>query len=316
MSERDAKTKLAGSDQGEAQSTVFCAVMFADVVGSTKLYDELGDERANYIISQAINMMREVIESCSGTVVKTIGDEVMCRFSLVDDAATAAVKIQKRVDVGLIDGVPVAVRIGFHAGPVIFKDDGDLFGDTVNVAARVAGIAKGRQIVLTHESAEQLSQHLAEQTREFDRVPVKGKAGELRVSEFVWEQTGVTRMAPADDMSLQFHEELVLCCGGITKEMNLDSKSIQLGRDAECDFIINADLVSRTHANISVKRGKYVLSDKSTNGTFVLTSYGQQNYLRREELVLHGSGTISLGGVASSCLPEAVITYEIKVVSK
>ncbi len=315
MDNTGAKTKRTGGDQNETQSTVFSTVMFADVVGSTKLYDERGDERANSVISQAINMMREVIEACSGVVVKTIGDEVMCRFSQVDDAVEAAVKIQKRFDVGLIDGVPVAVRIGFHAGQVIIKDDGDLFGDTVNVAARVAGIAKGRQIVLTQESAEQLSQSLAEQTREFDRVPVKGKADELRVSEFVWEQTGVTRMAPAAVMSPQFHEELVLCCGGIRKEMTLSSGAIQLGRDTECDFIINADLVSRTHAKISVKRGKFVLADKSTNGTFVITDYGQQNYLRREELILHGSGTISLGGVASSCLPEAIITYEIKVVA-
>jgi class 3 adenylate cyclase len=315
MDNMDAKTKPASGGQDDRQSTAFYAVMFADVVGSTKLYDELGDERANSVISQAINMMQEIIEAGSGTVIKTIGDEVMCRFSLVDAAAEAAVKIQNKLDVGLVDGVPVAVRIGFHAGPVIFKDDGDLFGDTVNVAARVAGIAKGRQIVLTQTSVEQLSEQLAEQTREFDRVPVKGKADELRVSEFVWEQVGVTRMAPAEVMSLQLHEELVLSCGDLRKEMTMNSRDVQLGRDAGCDFIINADLVSRTHATISVKRGKFVLSDRSTNGTYVMTNYGQENYLRREEMVLQGSGTISLGGVASSCQPEAVITYEIKVVS-
>ncbi len=290
--------------------------MFADVVGSTKLYDELGDGRANSIISQVISMMQEVIEEHSGTVVKTIGDEVMCRFSRADDAANAAIEIQEKLDLGMVDGIFVAVRVGLHAGAVIFKDDGDLFGDTVNVAARVAGIAKGRQIILTQSTAKQLSQPLAEQTREFDRVPVKGKADELRVSELVWEQAGVTRMAPADNMGAQLNEELVLCCGSIRKEMTLSSGDLQMGRDASCDLIVNTDLVSRTHAKISVKRGKFVLSDQSTNGTYVLTDYGQQNYLRREELVLQGAGVISLGGVASNCQPETLITYELKVVAK
>ncbi|MFT6734176.1 MAG: adenylate cyclase [Polaribacter sp.] len=306
----------SNSPLSETQTTGYCAVMFADVAGSTKLYDELGDEIANSVISQVITMMQASTEAFSGIVIKTIGDEVMCRFDSADDAAKAAIQIQEKLELGLVQGTFVAVRIGFHCGAVIFRDDGDLFGDTVNVAARMAGIAKGRQIILTEAATKELSAGLAEKSREFDKIPVKGKAEEIRVCELVWEETGVTRMISIDSLNSQLNEELYLSCGDANTRMTLNSSSVQIGRSARCDLIVNADLASRTHAKISVKRGKFVLADQSTNGTFVLADDGQESYLRREELVLNGSGTISLGSNAIDCAPYALITYEVSLTAK
>lgn len=306
----------SNSPLSETQTTGFCAVMFADVAGSTKLYDELGDEKANLIISHVISMMKESTIAFSGVVIKTIGDEVMCRFDSANDAAKAAIQIQEKLELGLVQGTFVAVRIGFHSGAVIFRDDGDLFGDTVNVAARMAGIAKGRQIILTQSASKELAEPLAAKSREFDKIPVKGKAEELRVCELVWEETGVTRMISIDSLNSQLKEELSLCCSDVKKRMTLSSSSIQLGRSPECDLVVNADLASRMHAKISVKRGKFVLADQSTNGTFVLTDDGQESYLRREELVLNGSGTISLGSNASDCAACALIAYDVSITAK
>ena len=306
MEINDSSTPLS-----ETQATGYCAVMFADVAGSTKLYDELGDEKANSVISQVISMMQVSTEAFSGIVIKTIGDEVMCRFDTADDAAKAAIQIQEKLELGLVQGTFVAVRIGFHSGAVIFRDDGDLFGDTVNVAARMAGIAKGRQIILTQSAAKELSEPYASKAREFDKIPVKGKAEELRVSELVWEEAGVTKMISIDSLNAHLNEELSLSCGGNNKQMTLNSSSIQLGRSPDCDLVVNADLASRMHAKISVKRGKFVLADQSTNGTFVLADDGQESYLRREELVLNGSGIISLGSNSNDCTPIALINYNI-----
>ncbi|MGB0496618.1 MAG: adenylate/guanylate cyclase domain-containing protein [Kangiellaceae bacterium] len=304
------------SPLSDTQTSGFCTVMFADVAGSTKLYEQLGDEKANSVISQVISMMQDSTEAFNGTVIKTIGDEVMCRFDSTDDAAKAAIQIQEKLTLGLVQGTFVAVRIGFHSGAVIFRDDGDLFGDTVNVAARMAGIAKGRQIILTQIAANELSEPYASKAREFDRIPVKGKSQELRVSELVWEDSGVTKMISIDSLNAQLNEELTLLCGDVNKRMTLNSSSLQIGRSAECDLIVNADLASRSHAKISVKRGKFVLSDQSTNGTFVLTDDGQESYLRREDLVLNGSGTISLGSIAKDCAPYALITYDLNTTAK
>jgi class 3 adenylate cyclase len=71
--------------------------MFADVAGSTALYEKLDDEQANRIIDDVITMMSELTEKYLGTVVKTIGDEIMCGFSKADQAFTAASIIQDRL---------------------------------------------------------------------------------------------------------------------------------------------------------------------------------------------------------------------------
>ena len=74
-----------------------------------------------------------------------------------------------------------------------------------------------------------------------------------------------------------------------------ESSVISLGRSAQCDLVIKSKRVSRLHAKIKFRRGKFVIIDQSTNGTFVKNSDGKEVYLRREELPLMGNGVISLG---------------------
>ncbi len=291
------------------------SIMFADVAGSTKLYEELGDILANSVISQVIEMMQESTKAFSGTVIKTIGDEVMCRFESTDDAANAAIQIQEKLELGIVQGVFVAVRIGFHTGPAILQEDGDLFGDSVNVAARMAGIAKGRQIITSYSSAKLLNSELFEKTREFDKIPVKGKSEEMAVSELVWENAGVTRMMSVDSLMDQLKQQLVLTWDENENIMETDDSGIQLGRSEECDLVISAELASRFHAKITVKRGKFVLVDQSTNGTYVKTKEDVRHYLRREELTLRGAGKISLDCRVSVSKSSELVSYEVRTIA-
>jgi len=68
-----------------------------------------------------------------------------------------------------------------------------------------------------------------------------------------------------------------------------------MGRGKDCDLLIRGDLISRHHARIEHRRGKFIIADQSTNGTYVKTNAGQVIFLRREEFALFGSGHISLG---------------------
>ena len=278
-------------------------VMFADVAGSTKLYEQLGDVIANSIISEVIQLMQNATKLHNGIVVKTIGDEVMCRFSNANDCANAAVLIQEKLQLGMVQGQFVAVRIGFHSGPAIIQDDGDIFGDTVNTAARMAGIAKGRQIIVTNETAQSLQDALFEKVRDFDRVHVKGKADAILISELVWENAGVTQMVSFDNLVSQLKQSLVLSCGDTKLSTDTESHDIQLGRSDNCDFIVDAELASRFHAKIGVKRGHFVLTDQSTNGTYIRSEEGSVSFLRRDEINLEGKGTISLGAQITEDTP-------------
>jgi hypothetical protein len=286
--------------------------MFADVAGSTRLYEQLGDILANSIISEVIDLMVSSTTSNTGKVIKTIGDEVMCRFDDANDAANAAVEIQEKLQFGSIQGTYVSVKVGFHTGKVIQQVDGDLFGDAVNLAARLVGVAKGRQIILSKETLDALNPSLNPKVRHLDWLQVKGKSEPISVNELVWETAGVTQMVSFDALYDELKQELTLQCNGTNYSTDTDGQSVQLGRSEECDLVVGEELASRFHAKIRSNRGHFVLTDQSTNGTYVQSEDGNINYLRRDELVLEGKGRISLGSQISGENNRWWVNFHIK----
>ena len=134
-----------------ARETINCVVMFADVAGSTAMYENMGDDLARERISDALNRLISVSGEHGGQLVKTIGDEILVYFTDADEAVNAARRIQESMeDDGTPENVGVSIRIGMQYGSTILEDD-DIFGDTVNVAARIVSMAKARQILCTQE---------------------------------------------------------------------------------------------------------------------------------------------------------------------
>ena len=285
------------------------AVMFADVAGSTQLFDQIGDKAAKAAIDQCLALMIEIIENKQGKIVKTIGDEVMCRFSEIDDAADSAVTIQNRIEEFAASNTSnLKVRIGIHFGSAILEK-GDIFGDVVNVAARMAGIAQEQQIIVTEELARNISPMTGIMTRQFDRVKVKGKQEEMTVYEILWEQNDQTMMhIPNIQLSIK-PASLILKYQDVEKTITNMMPSFSLGREMARDLFVDSSFASRAHAAIEYNRGKFVLKDQSTNGTYVRDESGQEIYLRREELPLTGQGTISLGTTIDNN-PDHLIEYE------
>ncbi|MDA0977503.1 MAG: adenylate/guanylate cyclase domain-containing protein [Proteobacteria bacterium] len=179
-----------------SRENVEVGVMFADVTGSTRLYETLGDEAANRIIGKVIDVMAKITEGYQGFVIKTIGDEIMCRFSSANDCVRAAIECQEEISAGIQgEDVEISIKVGLHFGPAILMDDGDVFGDAVNVAARMAGIAKGAQIITTQDTVSLLDADLQDMSRQFDRTNVKGKEEAIIVYQVVWEESDdVTRI--------------------------------------------------------------------------------------------------------------------------
>jgi pSer/pThr/pTyr-binding forkhead associated (FHA) protein len=88
---------------------------------------------------------------------------------------------------------------------------------------------------------------------------------------------------------------MLLTYEGNRHSLGVDTSSYILGRGKDCDLIIKGDLISRHHSRIEHRRGKFIITDQSTNGTYIKTTGGQVIFLRREEFTLFGSGHISLG---------------------
>ena len=285
-----------------AQRNIKCAIMFADVAGSTKLYEDVGDDKAREMISHTIESMTKSTEAMRGRVIKTIGDEIMCVFVDADSTVRAAYDIQETVSNDFSFGRALSIRIGAHFGPAILESDGDIFGDAVNVAARMAGIAKAGQIIITEDTVERLNDDLKADTREFDRAPIKGKKEPMIIYEAMWAQEDVTRMAAPNLLAAAAPQtiKMKLRWRDKQKELSENSGVTVIGRGDQSDFVVDDKLASRMHVRVEVRRGKFVIIDQSTNGTFVRTNDGREVYLRREELPLSGAGCFSLGSPVSA----------------
>ena len=269
------------------------AVLFADVAGSTRLYEQLGDAQALATIDQCLALVREASGGHGGRVVKTIGDEAMVVFPTADQAVNAAAEIQLRMNAFVYErNLRIAFRIGVHCGAAI-ESQGDVFGDSVNVAARMVALAKSGQVILTASTADGLSLELRGKVREVDVMTVKGKEKDIAIMELVWlDSAELTTLTTRPKLRLA---RLQLLHG--TREIDLGpgAASLTIGRDAQSDVVIADRLASRQHARIERRRDKFVVIDQSSNGTFVTVEGESEVQLRREELMLREGGHISFG---------------------
>jgi len=273
------------------------AIVFADVVGSTQLYDKFGDTKASETVAHCLEIMKDATHQFNGTVIKTIGDEVMSTFETVDDAMGAAVMMQSRVTTETKDdGIPVTIRIGCHYGPVV-QEQNDIFGAAVHTANRMTSQAKAKQIVISGFTVEQMSPELRKQTRQIDVATVRGRLDEVALYELVWQPEEATSMLPTIEWENRDRRasKLLLNFRDTTIEVSDKRKSINLGRADDNDLVIKGNLISRIHAKIEMRRGKFVLVDQSTNGTFIQNVRGQETFVRRDTTELGDEGTIGLG---------------------
>ena len=282
-----------------AQEKTNMAVLFADVSDSTKLYESIGDTAAFGNVREIVGLMRGITDAYNGRVVKTIGDGLMCVFPSADGAASAAGEMQRQIAQRppLKSGKQLTIRVGFHYGPVI-QDGDDVFGDSVNVAARMAGLALSGQAITDSDTVGALSSSLRDTMRQINALPVRGKAEEIEVYELMW-QASVDRTvipgriaAPAIPSRPASGPALKLAYRG--REI-IARDTIFLGRDASNTIFIMDPMCSRRHAKIELRAGKFVLVDQSSNGTFVIVGDSAEHLLKREEMILFSSGKIAFG---------------------
>ncbi|NNE62864.1 MAG: FHA domain-containing protein [Gammaproteobacteria bacterium] len=283
------------------RETINCVVMFADVAGSTAMYENMGDDPARERISKSLSTLISITRRHNGKLVKTIGDEILVYFTDVDMAIHAAKTIQETMeDDRSPETIGVSIRIGMQYGSAILEDN-DIFGDTVNVASRIASLASARQILCSQEMAFMVRNvELVNNLRPFDRLRLKGRKESLSVYMYAWEDDGdLTNMATASSFTnparQQQASKLKLTHNGERLSIPAETTSFILGRGKDCDLVVNGGLISRHHSKIEHRRGKFIITDQSTNGTFIKTREGQEIFLRREELTLVGSGYICLG---------------------
>ena len=279
-------------------------ILFSDVSGSTRLFETKGDVEARRLISSVLDALSIVCVQYGGRVIKTIGDEIMCTLPSALDGVLAACDMQRKMarDINFVRD-NLAVRIGLHHGDAL-EENGDVYGDAVNVAARMASLAKREQIVTTAATVSGIKGKGPE-TRGLGRARVSGKLLPIEIVDVVWQEdtSGMTMVQSAirigDGPAVAAGARLILRHRGKLIELTENSEPFMMGREVSNNLVVEADWVSRTHAQIEYKRGHFMIADRSTNATYVCIGQDPELRVHRDELHLRKSGSISMGQAAA-----------------
>ncbi len=273
------------------------AVLFADISDSTNLYHTLGDTKARNVVDACLSLVTGVLPRFDGRVVKTIGDEVMCVFPSTDLAVLAASEMQSLVASSKPGNHDVMIHIGLHYGSVLVEE-GDIFGDAVNVAAYLTAVATPEQVLTTETTEKCLSAALKSCVRPVFRVILKGSTQESTVYQVLWR----TDTLDLTDVNLHAKKLIPGDTGSLLVTLNEERAridqwrtSITIGRAGDCDLVVTDRFASRKHLTIKLMRTNFYLIDHSINGSFVSLDSGEEVHVLRSELLLDSSGQIILG---------------------
>ena len=272
-----------------------CVVLFADIADSSGLYERIGNEAAYDRVNRCLKAMQRVIKHTGGDVVKLTGDGVMAVFDEANGAVDASIAMSMELGELPTGGEHrIDIRIGFHLGPVVNTGD-DLFGETVNAAARLCELAAPGTAVTTAETAGMMSRPNYRKLREIPTRPLKGINRSFELLELVCDDaTKVTAVFAGLDFAFN-PASLELVFNGEVRTIDEGAHRVTMGRDPAADLVLSSTHASRRHCMIEERSGKFVLVDSSSNGTYVVGEDGRALRLRREELVLSGRGWITFG---------------------
>ena len=284
-------------------------VLFADLAGSTRLFQEVGDAAAHQRVTDSLQCMKSVIENHQGKLLRTVGDAALASFDDTWLAYLAAVDIQRAHQ-----ALQLSVRVGFHHGDVI-PDDGDVYGNAVNIAARVASFAEADEICITDDVAARLTVPQRANVQFMDRVDFKGIAEPMAVYRVNWrndaEQTAIfSAYSPTERYTTNMVLDLLI--GAKRIRIDQENPVVSFGRAFDNHVIIDTELASRNHARIELTRGRYLFHDSSANGTYIKRGGYSTEFIRRETTSLDQFGSIGLGFSPDTPSPH-VIEYRLRV---
>lgn len=252
--------------------------------------------------AQCLAVLGQAVDVSGGRVLRSANGELLALFKSPDAAALAAARMQTYAGTIASPSNKLPVRVAFEHGAIAQRND-DIFGDTVNIALRLLDEAQSDQVLTTDDTASQLTPLLQGLAR-----PVTGAGDRPRV-EIAWNEhkklfgtpTGALELAGAGwVLRLTYRGKLVV--------RRRRDDVITIGRDPECCLGVAARTASRRHCTIERTPSGFLLTDHSTNGTFVTIERAAEQRILNDTLLLSKRGCIAFG--EPSCRSEHVVQYD------
>ena len=265
-------------------------ILISDITGSTQLYEVESNTDALNRISAVLTRMRQIIEDLGGVCVKSQGDDVLSHFDQPEQAFQAARKMIYEDWSG-----ELSVHVGLYYGDFLTRD-GDIYGPPVNTAARLAAMAKPREMLLGDECFDMLEPDSQQHLNLIGELQLRGKLEPTRVyacSAIDMSKTTITfankgrgRTSRINTAHFSYLEQKWQIC---------DGETLSIGRSADNDIVLDQAWVSRKHGAVSVRRGELEFTDHSSTGSVLLYGDGTETIVHRRATLLHGNGLIYLG---------------------
>jgi adenylate cyclase len=316
-------------------------VLFADLRGSTSMYETLGNADATAVVTRSVALLARIVAVHRGQVVKTLGDGLMAVFETPGESVAAADDMHDSLArIGMSEesqrdaandeqaedeeaggaptlparpAVPLKLQVGLAQGEVV-EMSGDVFGDAVNVAARLLDHAGDNETLATASVVEQLGEWERSRFRSLDKMQLRGRVEPVHVHlQEAVRRFGDTAATAYGDMLIPISEPegIRLVWLDLNRIYAGTSLPVILGRSPQATYIIDDTRVSRSHARIDWHGGTFQLVDLSYNGTYVRFDHDPEVIsLRRGACTLHGSGVIGLGTPPTDAV-SPVVRFEV-----
>ncbi len=281
-------------------------VVFADLTGSTGVFEVLGNVKATRVVTRLTDWIGKVCAAKQGRVVKNLGDGVLMVFARNDDAIEAAIEMQRSHTERIKtwpENARMRLQVGMARGEVV-EQDSDFFGDAVNLASRLSDLSGPEQILGADSVIDQLSANSPVRFRSLGAMDIRGRNEACMVYRVEWQNEILSDFftVPAGLTASPFARTVpeigVITLVWLDVETSFVSGElpIYLGRVPEAQFVVSDPRVSRLHAKISWRTGKFHLEDVSSYGIWVrFTGSNAVVALRRQECVLLEEGEVALG---------------------
>ncbi len=280
-------------------------VLFADLRGSTALYETLGNAEATSVVTHTVTTLSRCVQACGGALIKTLGDGLMAVFNSPTEGLQSAQQMHDELDRLVLRGSErgasaglrgLRLQVALARGEVV-EMNSDYFGDAVNVAARLIDHASDNETLITGDVLAGLGPEAKPRFRSLDWMQLRGRAEPVQV-HVLGGKRGVD-MSPtqfgAPPTTLE-PEAVRLTWLDVSEIFDGERMPVVLGRSPQAHFRVDDNRVSRSHARLDWHGGSFQLTDLSYNGTYVRFGDAEEVVsLRRGNCTLHGSGSIGLG---------------------